>query len=180
MTTSLVTCEPRPSWACAKPESASTTPSRRYGLDAESLIRNWARWCLDQSGIYPHTPTNWEQFEQVEYKNCHETIDEKLERLMDAIPVDERGAERTELWIAQFDLLPQQALRTHYVYMPESQRLEWRADTETWLARRAAWTAKRLRELGSARKVTVDDYEAAVNEATRQVTECILIWARGV
>ena len=149
-------------------------------LDAEHCIANWARWCLDQSGIYPHCPTNWEQFDYVPYKNSYESTDEKLERLERERPIDERAAERTELWIAQFDLLPQQALRTHYVYMPESQRHEWRADAETWLARRAAWTARRLRELGAAQKVTVDAYEAAVNEATRQVTECILIWARGV
>ena len=149
-------------------------------MDAEQAIQNWSRWCLDQSGIYPHTPTNWEQFEQVEYKNCHETIQEKLDRIANETPVDERGAERTELWVRQLDRLPQLALRTHYVYMPERQRLEWHVDTETWLARRAAWAQRLLREQGHPQKVYADAYEAAVHEAMRQIGEFLTMWARGV
>ncbi len=179
MTASARRCGLRPSWSCAKHELLLTTRLPQY-VDAESVILNWARWCKDEAGIYPHCPTNWEQFEQVEYKNCHETIDEKLDRLANQSPVDERGAERTELWVAQFDLLPQTALRTHYVYMPESQRHEWHATAETWQARRASWTQKRLRELEHPRKVDVDDYEAAVNEAMRLIGECLTMWARGV
>ena len=149
-------------------------------MDAEHVIQNWARWCLDQTGIYPHTPTNWEQFEQVEYKNCQETIQEKLDRILSETPIDERGAERTELWVGQLGIIPQTALRTHYVYMPERQRHEWHCDMETWQARRAAWMQRRLRELQQGRKVDVDAYEAAVNEAMRQIGEFLTMWARGV
>jgi hypothetical protein len=152
------------------------TPSWRH---VEAFLTNWERWCNDQAGIFPHCPTNWEQFPQLEYKNCHETTDEKLELVLDAMPIDERAAERIELWVAHFDPFPQQALRTHYVYMPDKLRCEWRADAETWLARRAAWTASLLRKLGLPRRVTVDVYEAAVNEGVRQVRERLLTWERG-
>ena len=45
---------------------------------------------------------------------------------------------------------------------------------------RAAWMQRRLRELRQGRKVDVDAYEAAVNEAMRQIGEFLTMWARGV
>jgi len=155
-------------------------PSRRCGLDAESALANWARWCNDKSGIYPSTPTNWQLIDDVQYKNCYMTEEEKEAEAERHRPVREREAERVELWVSQFDPLYRQALRTHWVEMDERDRLEWHCDTETWRARQASWTQGKLRQLGCARKVDVDCYEAAVNEATRQVTASILIWARGV
>jgi hypothetical protein len=151
-------------------------------LDAESVVANWAKWCLDNSGIYPHCPTNWEQFDYIPYKNGDASAEEKLEELERRLPADDRWAERCELWVNQLDALYRTAIRVHHVGMPEGRRHD-RAivpDREVWQVWRANETRRLLREQGHPQKLDVEAYEAAVNEAMRQIGEFLIMWARGV
>lgn len=174
-------CETKPSSSLSKPESPSRPHAHRLDSSAEYVIANWARWCKDESGIYPHCPTNWELMDDIQYKNCHVTAEEKMEILKRQEPIREREAERVELWVRQFAPLHQQALRTHYIQQCDGQRRTFHHLTdEDWQIRRARWTQMKLRERGHPQKVDVDIYEQAVNEAMRQVGECLVMWARGV
>jgi hypothetical protein len=146
-------------------------------LDAEWHIDHWARWCLDQAGIRPDCATNWDVMPEFLYKNSHLTAEEKLEEAKRQRPIEVAVAERVELWVRQFDLLPQTVLRVHYVKMPESRQ---NVPDAMWLAWRAGEVQRILRERGEPQRVDADVYHAGLGEGLCLISECLTMWARGV
>jgi hypothetical protein len=173
-------CECRPNESYAKPERRSTTRSHLYVQDAETELRNWARWCRDYSGIYPQCVSNWDLIDSIQYKNCHKTTQERLDEVMAQEPIQEPMAERVDLWVRQFDPLPRQALRVQYVFMPDGMRADWHMDYEQWQARRAAITRATLRKQGISLSLDVDGYEQAVSDGVGQVQGWINKWTVGI
>ena len=152
-------------------------------VDAETELRNWARWCNSTADCKPSKyVTNWQLIDSIQYKNCHETTQERLDEVMAQQPIEEPAAERVDLWVRQFDPIPRIALRVHYVYMPEGGRYRDAIvpDRETWQAWRAAEMGKKLRYEGYHYHVSVEEYEQAVSDGVGQVQYWLDKWVVGV
>ena len=150
--------------------------------DAETELRNWGRWCLAQGDCYPQAwVTNWLLMRgYVPYKNSYETTEQKLEAALAARPIQDHMAERVDLWVRQFGLLPRTALRVHYVYMPERLRHDWNLTVEQWNERRAHYTRYRMTcEETEPQAVDADKYLEAVADGTAGVDYWLRRWAVG-
>jgi hypothetical protein len=76
--------------------------------------------------------------QQVEYKNCHQTIDEKIEAALEHREPDELDAMRVERIIAIRLSKPlRTVVRIHWVTMPERDRHDWGLTAEQWTERQA-------------------------------------------
>ena len=114
-----------------------------YGMTLQDALDNWARWCRRVSDCFPDCPTNWELFEQVEYKNCHQTTQEKLEAALEHKEPDELDALRMERMVQSLDTPKRTAIRVHWVLMPESGRHELGLTREQWDERRSRFASRR-------------------------------------
>ena len=120
---------------------------RRLGareIDVYAELDNWARWCCRVGECFPHTPTNWQMMEQVEYKNCHQSIEEKIQEALEHQEPNELAAMRVERIVAYVLNRPlRTAIRIHYVQMPERDRHELGLTLEQWTERQARHATRR-------------------------------------
>lgn len=112
-------------------------------MNLTDALDNWARWCRRDGDCYPDCPTNWELFEQVEYKNCHQTIEEKIELALAHKEPDELDAMRIERLVQALDRPKRTAIRVHWVLMPEADRHGLGLTLEQWDERRARFATRR-------------------------------------
>lgn len=109
-----------------------------------AALENWARWCNRIRDCYPESPTNWQLFDQVEYKNCHQTTQEKLDEALEHKEPDELAAMRVERIVANMLDAPKRvAIRIHWVTMPDRGRHELGLTAEQWDERRARIATRR-------------------------------------
>ena len=138
-------------------------------IDVYAELENWARWCNRVGECYPRTPTNWQMMEQVEYKNCHQTIEEKIQEALEHQEPNELQAMRVERIIANMLNVPLRVvIRLHYVTMPEHKRHDMGLTLEQWderrarhATRRASWYFSPDMYLEAVRRA-VDEIEAAL------------------
>jgi len=114
-------------------------------VDVLEALENWARWCNRVGECYPATPTNWQMIDQMEYKNCHLTTEEKLELLREHQEPDELGALNVERIVQTLDIPKRTAVRIHYVTMPERDRHGFGLTADQWDERRARFATRRAR-----------------------------------
>ena len=112
-------------------------------MTLQDALDNWARWCRNTSGCFPDCPTNWELFDQIEYKNCHQTIEEKIEQSLSHQEPDELDAMRIERMVQSLDRPKAAAIRVHWVSMPDAGRHELGLTVEQWDERRARFATRR-------------------------------------
>jgi len=111
--------------------------------DVMEAIDNWARWCNLTIGCYPAAPTNWQMIDQMEYKNCHMTTEEKLQEAMDHKEPDELDAMHIERIVAALDIPKRTVTRIHFVLMPDRDRHGLGLTQEQWDERRARFATRR-------------------------------------
>ena len=107
-----------------------------------AALENWARWCNRVGDCYPDCPTNWQLIQQVEYKNCHQTIEEKLMEAMEHQEPDELQAMQVERIINALDRPKRTVIRVHWVLMPDRERPHI-LTSEQWDERRARIATRR-------------------------------------
>ena len=136
------------------------------------LLHNWSRWCRMVGDCIPVGYQNSSPFENMAkpYKTLI-SEDEALDELERRAPVEEHAAQRIERWITQIPRTPRAAIRTHWVYAPESDRFDADLTYDQWQMRRAWITGKRL-----GRQVHLAEYETQVGEATFRLRTYLTQW----
>lgn len=113
-------------------------------IDVYAEIENWARYMRRWRELLPGCPTNWQMMEQVEYKNCHQSIEEKIAEALEHQEPNELAAMRVERIVSICLTTPKRvAVRIHYVVMPESERHDLGLTAEQWLERQARHASRR-------------------------------------
>ena len=146
-------------------------------------LANWATWAdRDWSGA-PDIPGNWDLIVAMEFKNCYESTEEKLERLQqaqDRANVDQEAAARMERWVVQMAEPMRSAIRIEWIDLPEYERVRWRQTHEQWQLRKARFLNHRLRQRlpGCFHIRDAGDFEEAVTTATNMLDRALTLHLR--